>query len=256
MQDEKRPGTGLIVRSFVFNVWIYAFLFVVSVGFLPILLGPRRWALIPARTWIHGVVWGLRYIVGARVEVRGLEHRPVGPAIVASKHQGMFDIMEPFLALDGPCFVLKRELSKIPVFGLYCTRLRMIPVDRGGGSTAVKALVRESQERIDEGLQVLIFPEGTRRPPGAPPAYKIGVAALYRDLDMPVTPMATNSGQCWPANGFLRYPGLVVFEFLPPIPPGMKRANFMTALQEAIEPASTALLALNPHRPQSFDPGE
>ena len=229
MQDKLRPSTSILVRSFVFAVWLYGSLLVVAVGGLPTLLGPRRWALIPARTWIRCVVWGLKTMVGIRIEVRGLEHRPVGPAIMACKHQGMLDIMETFLTLDGPCFVLKRELASIPIFGWYCSRLRMIPVDRGAGSPAVKALVREARERLDEGLQVLIFPEGTRRPPGAPAAYKSGVAALYRDLEMPVTPMATNSGQCWPARGFIRYPGLVVFEFLPAIPHGMKRASFMTA---------------------------
>jgi len=246
LSEAERPGAVILMRSILFAIWLYGSLAVVGVLGMPSLLLSRRYALIVARTWIRLVVWGLRWIAGIRIEVRGLQHRPVGPAIVASKHQGMLDIMEPFLALDGPCFVLKRELANLPGFGWYCTKLRMIPVDRGGGSPAVKALVRASRERLDEGHQVLIFPEGTRRPPGAPAEYKSGVAALYRDLDMAVTPMATNSGQCWPARGLIKRPGLVVFEFLPPIPPGLQRAAFMRRLEESIETASTALLDLNP----------
>lgn len=248
MSDEAKPGAAVMVRSVIFAVWLYGSLAIVAIGFLPTLLGPRSWAEWVAQLWIRIVLFGLRHIVGVRVEVRGQEHRPKGPGIVASKHQGMLDIMEPFLALRHPNFVLKRELSKLPVFGWYCSKLGMIPVDRGGGSPAVKALVAKAAYRLTQGNQVLIFPEGTRKAPGAPPEYKSGVAAIYRDLGLPVTPMATNSGQCWPARGIVKYPGVVVFEFLPPIPPGLLRADFMRRLEASIETASTALLDLNPRR--------
>lgn len=248
MSGKDRPGAGLLLRSAVFAVWLYGSLAVIAIVGLPGLLGPRRFAEIAAHLWIKVVVFGLRAIVGVRIEVRGLEHRPKGPGVVAAKHQGMLDIMEPFLALQHPSFVLKRELARLPVFGWYCAKLGMIPVDRGGGSPAVKALVANAEDRLANGHQVLIFPEGTRKPIGAAPAYKSGVAALYRDLGLAVTPMATNSGQCWPPRGLVKYPGLVVFEFLPPIPPGLQRADFMRRLEEAIETRSTALLALNPPR--------
>jgi 1-acyl-sn-glycerol-3-phosphate acyltransferase len=248
LTDEVRPGVGVMIRSVLFAIWLYGSLAVVAILWLPTLLAPHRVTETAAHVWIRIVIFGLRWIVGVRIELRGAEHRPKGPAIVAAKHQGMLDIMEPFLALYRPSFVLKRELAKLPVFGWYCAKLGMIPVDRGGGSPAVKALVAKAEDRLAKGHQVLIFPEGTRKRPGAPPEYKSGVAALYRDLGLPVTPMATNSGQCWPARGLAKYPGLVVFEFLPPIPPGLQRAEFMRRLEEAIEARSTALLDLNPRR--------
>ncbi|MEO6338894.1 MAG: lysophospholipid acyltransferase family protein [Caulobacteraceae bacterium] len=242
----RKPTPLIVLRSLVFAVWVYGALLVVGLLFLPTLLGPPSLVMVPARLWTRLTAWGLKVIVGARIEVRGLEHRPAGAAIIAAKHQGMLDIVTPYHMVEQPCFVLKKELARLPLFGWYCTGLRMIPVDREAGSKALRALVHATRERIAEGRQIVIFPEGTRKPIGAAPDYKPGVAALYREMEMPVTPMATNSGECWPAKGFIRYPGVVVFEFLPAIPPGLKRAAFMVELERSIETASAALLAA-PH---------
>ncbi|OYX31926.1 MAG: 1-acyl-sn-glycerol-3-phosphate acyltransferase [Caulobacterales bacterium 32-69-10] len=203
----------------------------------------RRGALWAIATWSRGIVWGLRVIVGLRVEMRGRQHRPSGPALVASKHQGELDGIAPFVLLDDPCFVLKRELMRLPILGWYAARSRMIPVNREGGSKAVKALSAAARDRLTEARQIVIFPEGTRQLPGAAPDYKSGVSALYRDMDAPCVPLATNSGLFWPPRGLLRYPGVCVYEFLEPIPPGLKRADFMRQLEERIETASTALAA-------------
>ena len=238
----RKPTPLIVLRSLLFEVWVYLVLAVVGLLFLPTLLGPPKLVLVPARLWATLISWGLKVIVGVRIEIRGLEHRPAGAALIAAKHQGMLDIVTPYHMVSQPCFVLKQELMRLPLFGWYCNRLGMIPVDRSAGSTALRSLVHGTRERIAQGRQVIIFPEGTRQPIGAAPDYKPGVAALYREMEMPVTPVATNSGACWPPKGFIRYPGLVVFEFLPPIPPGLKRAAFMAALESAIEQASTALL--------------
>jgi len=242
----RKPTPLIVLRSLAFAVWVYLALTVVGLVFLPTLLGPSRLVMVPARLWASLISWGLKVIVGVRIEIRGLEHRPVGAALIAAKHQGMLDIVTPYHMVRQPCFVLKQELIRLPLFGWYCARLGMIPVDRSAGSKALRSLVHGARQRIAEGRQVIIFPEGTRQAIGAAPDYKPGVAALYREMDMPVTPVATNSGECWPPKGFIRYPGLVVFEFLPPIPSGLKRASFMAALESSIEQASAALLA---HRP-------
>jgi 1-acyl-sn-glycerol-3-phosphate acyltransferase len=139
--------------------------------------------------------------------------------------------------------VLKKELLVIPFYGWYTIQGGMIAVDREGHASALKKLVPDNRERLSEDRQVIIFPEGTRKDPGAEPDYKPGVAALYRDLDLPCTPLATNSGVHWPAHGFLRRPGVIVFEFLEPIPAGLKRGEFMRELQDRIETATNALLA-------------
>lgn len=232
----------IVLRSLAFTLWLYLSMVIYAIGLSPALLAPHRHAIGVIRLWARFVLFGLRWIAGVRVEVRGLEHRPTGPALIAAKHQGMLDVVAPFVFLDDPCFVLKKELMPLPFFGWFAWKTRMIAVDRSAHSKALKAMVRQARDRHAEGRQILIFPEGTRQAPGAAPDYKPGIAALYRDLDSPCWPLATNSGVHWPARGFIRRPGLVVFEFLPPIPAGLKRAEFMAELETRLEAASTALL--------------
>jgi 1-acyl-sn-glycerol-3-phosphate acyltransferase len=230
------------LRSLLFTVWLYLSMPLFAVGLSPALLMPHRPAMGVVRLWAKFVLFGLRWIAGVRVEVRGLEHVPTGPSLIAAKHQGMLDVIAPFAVLPDACFVMKKELLPLPFFGWFAWKTKMIPVDRAAHAKALKNMVRHARDRLAEGRQILIFPEGTRVPVGAEPDYKPGVAALYRDLGVECTPMATNSGLHWPAHGFRRYPGVVVFEFLPPIPAGLKRAEFMVRLQEQVETASRALL--------------
>ena len=165
------------------------------------------------------------------------------PAGIAGKHQSMLDVIAPFAILPDNCFIMKKELRPLPFFGWFAWKTGMIAVDRSAHSKALKDMVKQARTRFAQGRQILIFPEGTRTPMGAAPDYKPGIAALYRDLECPCTPMATNSGVHWPAHGFRRYPGTVVYEFLPAIPAGLKRAEFMAALEARIEGASGAMLA-------------
>jgi 1-acyl-sn-glycerol-3-phosphate acyltransferase len=230
------------LRSLLFTAWLYLSMPLFTVGLSPALLMPHAAAMVVIRMWARFVLFGLRWIAGVKVEFRGLEHRLPGPVLVAGKHQGMLDIVVPFLLFDDPAMVMKKELMPLPFIGWFAAKTKMIPVDREAHAKALKELVRNARTRLAEGRQIVIFPEGTRTAPGAAPDYKHGVAALYRDLDVPCVVMATNSGVHWPAHGFRRYPGTVVFEFLPPIPAGLKRGEFMALLQDRIETASTALL--------------
>jgi len=233
----------IVVRSLVFTAWLYGLMLGLGLLSLPLLLAPRPLVMALVRFWVRLVLWGLRTMVGVRVEVRGLEHRPTGPALIGAKHLGMLDTIAPLIFLPDPCFVLKQELMRLPIYGWFAAKTGMIPVDRSGGSKAVRRLTTAALGRLCEARQIVIFPEGTRTEPGAPPDYKGGVAALYRDLQLPCTPMATNSGLFWPAHGFIRRPGTAVFEFLEPIPPGLPRARFMRELEGRIEIATNALLA-------------
>ncbi len=230
------------VRSLIFTLWLYLSMPLFAVVLSPALLMPHGAAMGVIKLWSRFVLFGLRWIAGVRVEVRGLEHRPTGPALIAAKHQGMLDVVAPFAFLDDPCFVLKKELMPLPFFGWFAWKTKMIAVDRAAHAKALKDMVRQTRARLADNRQILIFPEGTRTAPGEPADYKPGVAAIYRDVDAPCWPVATNSGVHWPAHGFKRYPGTVVFEFLPPIPAGLKRAEFMKQLESRIEGASTALL--------------
>ena len=229
--------------SILFVVWFWTISFVLAVIYCVNLLLPRKAMVESIRFWARLVVFGLETLARVKVEVRGLEHCPRGAGLIAAKHECMFDFIGPFIFLPDACFVLKKELLKVPFFGWHANKTKMIPIDREGRSRALKDLVAVAQARLAEARQIIIFPEGTRVIPGATPDYKPGVAALYRDLELPCTPLATNSGVHWPAKGWPSKPGTIVFEFLPAIPPGLKRADFMREMQDRVETASNALLA-------------
>jgi 1-acyl-sn-glycerol-3-phosphate acyltransferase len=231
------------LRRGLFVAWMYATLAVLALAATPTLLMPPSATLAFVRAWMKLVLWGLRRIMGVRVEIRGLEHLPRRPVLVAGKHQSMLDTIAPFVALGTPVYVLKQELIRLPVYGALAAHSGMIAVDRDAHARALKQMVADGRRALDAGRHIVIFPEGTRRRPGAAADYKPGVAALYRDLVVPCVPLATNSGEHWPAHGHAYTPGVVVFEFLEPIPAGLKRGEFMRELETRLEAATNRLSA-------------
>jgi 1-acyl-sn-glycerol-3-phosphate acyltransferase len=214
-----------------------------STFFLPVyLFGTPRQAGYVAKVWGHGVIIALRLFHGIRYEIRGLEHLPPEPFIVASKHQSAWDTAIFHIILNRPVFVLKKELTRIPFFGPYLTRMGMIPVDREGQLAALKDMVAQSKNRLEDKRSIVIFPEGTRTKPGERVTYHPGVAALYTnpEINVPVVPAALNSGLYWPKKG-KKHKGTIVLEFLPPIMPGMKRKEFLPLLEQQIEEVSGRL---------------
>jgi 1-acyl-sn-glycerol-3-phosphate acyltransferase len=177
------------------------------------------------------------------MEIRGREHIPEGAVLVAGKHQSMWETFALLPLFDDPAMVLKRELVFIPLFGWFIPKFRMIPVERGSGARALKRMLAAAEAAKKMNRQIIIFPEGTRRAPGAPPDYKPGAAALYLRLGLPCVPFALNSGLFWPRRSFLRYPGTIVLEFLPPLPPGLSRREFSEHLTASIESSTAALVA-------------
>lgn len=233
------------LRSLAFQIAFYLATTLCLLVFLPLLPVLSR-----AGLWRTGVIWWvntnvflLRVLAGIRAEFRGIENIPEGPLLIAAKHQSAWETFALLPLFADPAFILKQELMSIPVFGWFAAHTQMIPVDRKGGSTALKAMTRRAQADMAAGRQILIFPEGTRRPPGAPPDYKFGVAYLYANLKVPCLPIALNSGLFWPRRAFLLRPGTIRVEILPPIPPGLPRAAFMARLEGEIESASDRLLA-------------
>jgi 1-acyl-sn-glycerol-3-phosphate acyltransferase len=233
----------IVLRSLVFTALFYAWSVIMALIMLPTVIAPRRWMISMFRVWGQGIYVLLAAICGIKVEIRGRQYIPTGPALVAPKHQCMFDVFSQFVWLPDSCWVMKKELMWIPFFGWYSAKQQMIVVDREGGALALKRMVKQALERFADRRQLVIFPEGHRGQPGVAGDYKPGVAALYREFGVPCVPVATNSGVHWPAHGFLRKPGTIVFEYLEPIPPGLKRATFMDTLKTRIEDASNALLA-------------
>ena len=231
------------IRAILYGVWLYGVTVILTVAFVPLVLLPRNALRAGLRLWATLATFGLRYIGGVRLEVRGMDRLPPGGAfLVASKHQSMFDIIPPFAVMPDPIFVMKKELMRIPLFGLLCKKAGMVEVDRGAAAQAMRRLIADARDRLAEPRQLIIFPEGTRQAPGSPPDYKPGVAGIYRDLELPCVPVATNSGVHMDIHGLVRKTGVVVVEVLETIPPGLKRADFMRLLQERIETASDALL--------------
>lgn len=230
-----------LIRSVVFVIWLYASMAVVGLSLWPFVLADERHVWTALRSWGRATLWGLRWIVGARVSFEGLEHVPKGGALIAMKHQSMLDTIVPALFIPRPVYVYKRELGATPVMGAYLKR-NQIAVDRGGHAAALKSIVRGARDAVAKGGQVLIFPEGTRQPLDAPPDYKPGIAAMYKDLNLPVTPVALNTGLIWKPKGILRRPGHVTFKVLAPIPAGLSREEFMARLESVLETECQALL--------------
>jgi len=233
----------IILRSLLFNLAFYLNLGVLLIGAFLALVLPRRGVLGMAKLWGRTSVWLLRVICGTKVEFRGLEKLPKGALIVAAKHQSTWETFALLRLFDDFTFIVKRELMWIPIFGWCMAKGRMIPVDRSAGSQALGAMTKRAREEIRTGRQLIIFPEGTRRAAFAEPRYKFGVAHLYAEIGVPCIPVALNSGLFWPRRKFLRLPGTIVVEFLPPIPPGLDSRTFLTKLQTSIESASARLLA-------------
>lgn len=232
----------MIFRSALFNISFILWTLIIGGLGLPFSFAHSTLANRVARTWAIGSIWLLRVLCDIRFEVRGRENIPTGPAIIASKHQSAWDTAIFWQFLDKPAFVLKRELIYIPVFGWQLVLLKGIYIDRSAGAGAIKRMLRQARDRVAQGFSIVIFPEGTRTQPGATAVYHPGVAALYNNLQLPVVPVALNSGQHWSRKAFLKRPGVITIEFLPHIQPGLKGRDFLATLQERIETASTKLL--------------
>lgn len=231
------------LRSLIFFVWFLAYSVALHIAFLPTL--PMGWkgAEWSARQWSRAGLWGLKVFAGLRYEVRGREHIPRTGALIAAKHYSMWETMALSALAPDPVFVIKRSLRWVPLFGLYMIAARMIAIDRRAGASAVRKMTAAAKRAIADGRQILIFPEGTRKKPSDAPDYKPGVAGLYAQLGAPCVPVAHNSGLFWTAGGILKKPGTIVVEFLPAIPPGLPRAEFMRTLETRIEAAATRLVA-------------
>jgi 1-acyl-sn-glycerol-3-phosphate acyltransferase len=231
------------LRALLFNLGFYLWTAAIGVLGLPLLLGPRRWSMALGRLWARGTMALLRRLVGLGWELRGREHLPAGGAIVAMKHQSAWDTIVLPLIFPDPAVVLKRELLWIPVYGWFVRRAAAIPVDRGAGAAALRRMVAAARGPARAGRQIVIFPEGTRTAVGTRLPYQPGVAALYRQLDLPLVPVAVSSGLFWGRRAFLKRPGRIVAEILPPIPAGQERRAALAELERRIETATARLVA-------------
>ncbi|WP_245279928.1 1-acyl-sn-glycerol-3-phosphate acyltransferase [Hyphomicrobium sp. 99] len=237
-----RPSALVIARSLIYFVVFYVVTALYLVLGSWLLLGPRPWAMKGLEVHGRTCVWLLAMICGTKLEVRGQENLPKTGCLVISKHQSAWDTFGLISLFRDPAIVLKDELKWIPFYGWFCVKFEHILVKREKASAALKSMIRDARQRISINREVVIFPEGTRTMPGAAPDYKPGYVALYEALGVVTVPLALNSGLFWPRRSLWRYPGTIVVEFLPPLPPGLPRAEFRSRIEAAIEAASTALI--------------
>jgi 1-acyl-sn-glycerol-3-phosphate acyltransferase len=234
---------SLVARSIVFNVLFYVNIIVRMIIALPAIMLPYSVMLAVLRSYARSSLWLLRVVCGIKVEWRGREKIPSGACLVACKHQSLWETFALYVILGDPTFVLKRELMWLPLFGWLARKSGMIPIDRGGRTTALARMVARARAEIARSRQIVVFPEGTRLAPDAEPRYMPGIAYLYSETDLVCVPVALNSGLFWPRRSWLRYPGTVLVEVLDPIAPGLDRRAFLAQLQNVLEEATARLVA-------------
>jgi 1-acyl-sn-glycerol-3-phosphate acyltransferase len=233
----------LILRSIAYSVAFYLNTLLWLVVALPTFFLPYCAVMWIAKNWGRTNLVLLRLVAGLDYEIRGIEKIPPGPLLVAVKHQSAWETFALLWLFDHPVIILKRELEWIPIFGWLMMKGRMVGIDRRRGAKALTEMIERARTELADGRQLIVFPEGTRRPVGAEPSYKGGVGRLYAAEGVPCLPVALNSGLFWPRRSILRRPGKVLVEILDPIPPGLGRKAFLERLQGEIETATDRLIA-------------
>jgi 1-acyl-sn-glycerol-3-phosphate acyltransferase len=232
-----------VLRSGLYAIYFYAVTLVFGIGGLAVRFMARRHALAFAQAWVATLLAGLRPVCGIRIEVSGLEHVPAyGPALLASQHQSEFDTLVWMRLLRRPSYVMKQELTKTPLVGPMLVPAGMIPVDRSGGAGALRRLLRDTGAARDDGRQIVIFPEGTRVPPGERVALQPGIAAVATRTGLPVIPVATDSGRLWTRSRLRMQAGTIHIVIGAPISSGVKRDELLDAIESFWRQAESTMV--------------
>ncbi len=243
MISQKQTITpALFLRSLTFNLTFFAWAFVSSIIFIPLFIISPKTALMAGKPWAEGCLLLARIFCGIKYEIRGKENIGNTPVIYASKHQSAWDTIIYLTIFPNVAYVLKKELLRLPFWGWYLWRMEMIAIDRSAGASSLKQMLRDSKTVLGKGRPIVIFPEGTRTKPNSQPDYQSGITAMYSALNVPVVPVALNSGVYWGKNAFFKKSGTIIIEFLPQIPAGLAKKEFIERLQNDIETITTKLM--------------
>ena len=223
-----------MIRGIIFFSYMFTITIVLGAVLWPFLFGGVRGARVSAKIWCHALLFGLRWLTGIRTNIEGRENIPQGAALIAANHQSMWETLFLFHLLPAPVFVLKQELIQVPIIGSWLRSTGAIEIDRSAGIRAIRKLNDDAAERIRQGAQVVIFPEGTRRPVGSETSLQSGVAAIYKSAGAPCTPAAHDSGRHWIHPGPAKSSGVITIRFLPAIPTGLDKRSFLSKLDIAI----------------------
>ena len=233
--------TLLLLRSVAFNIAFFAWAFISAILFIPFFIPSARTAQMVGKPWALVSLWLAKVLCGIDYEIRGKENLQNTAVIYASKHQSAWDTMIFLTLLPNTAYVLKKQLLKLPFWGWYLWRMKMIAIDRSAGASSIKQLIRDGKIALAENRPIVIFPEGTRTKPNSKPEYHAGITAMYSSLGVCVVPVALNSGVYWGKNAFFKKSGTIIIEFLPPIPANLPKKQFIDKLQNDIETASNKL---------------
>ncbi len=239
----------MTARSLLFNLLAFGWGLLIHLVSLPLLLLPRRFTAGAGRLWIRVTFFLLRTICRLDFQVQGLEKVPQSACIVAAKHQSAWDTLAFPLVLNDPCFVLKRELLWVPLFGWFLKKAGVVAIDRGGGAKSLRSMTEQAAVIAAAGRPIVIFPEGTRTAPGTRRPYHPGVAALARQLRLPTVPVALDSGRYWGRRTFIKKPGTIILRFLDPIEAPRDRKSYLATLEQRIEEACANLPKPGPGEP-------
>ena len=228
----------ILFRSILFTLIYYIYSLVVFVLMIPTFFMPRKWAMIMPIVWTGGGIKLLAWICDIHVNIEGKENLPTKNGyIVASKHESAMETSLFHNLVPETFYIFKKELLWVPFAGLYGLKTGCIPIDRKGGGVALRKMLKAAIKRFKNGQNMVIFPEGTRTPPDQENTkpYSPGIALIYESCQVPVVPVALNTGYVWPKNSFMRYPGTITLRVLKPIEPGLPKREFLKILQERIE---------------------
>lgn len=233
---------NLWLRSILFLILFYACTLIMFIIFIPTLFFTRKASGCFPRFWAWFTPRLLHLICNIKLNIEGAENLPKNNGyIIASKHQSAMETTIFHAIVPNVFYVLKKELLYLPIAGIYFIKTGCIPIDRKGGAKTMRKMLAGVKERLSEGMNLIIFPEGTRTQPGAKKPYTPGVAFLYEQCAVPVVPVALNTGYCWAKNKTKKMPGTVTIRFLSPIQPGLDKRAFLNELYEKIESAQDML---------------
>ena len=231
----------MFIRSILFYILLAFWTIFLGLICIPFLFFSSIYLYKPARLWIRGIFFFLKYVAKITHEIQGYENVPKEPVLIISKHQSAFETLALFFYLKNTIFIHKKQLYLIPIFGLYLKKINMISIDRKSGAAAMRQMLKETHKRKLDGYSIIIFPEGTRKVPNAIPDYKSGFIGIYKEMNTKILPVALNSGLCWPKNKLAMKRGNIIIKILPTIKSGMDKKDVFPMVESVIEKATNKI---------------
>ena len=232
----------MLLLTIIFYVALASWTILMGVLSLPFLCLPSKSIALPAKIWIKGIFICLKYICGVTHEIRGLTNLSDEPVIIVSKHQSAFETFALYYYLKKSFFIHKKQLFYIPIFGQYLMKHNMVSIDRAGQASTMRKMITDVKKKLDSGSTIIIFPEGTRKKPGAKADYKTGFIGIYNTSKRKLQPVALNSGLFWQKGLKVIKRGHIIIEFLPQIDIGLDKKEVLNKVENSIELATNKLL--------------